>query len=158
MFFFSSRRRHTRSDRDWSSDVCSSDLKDALVADLVIRCTAAESLRRDFLKLPLAIHSGCVCRAGHRMGRLAASRHASVRKVFRGIAPDHFALLPGHAKNFCADSVDIDHRLRSQVADSRVEADLSAGRNHKQPIKPNRAADVTAQRYADTAYLGTDPF
>src|SRR2546421_3294038 len=25
-FFFSSRRRHTRSDRDWSSDVCSSDL------------------------------------------------------------------------------------------------------------------------------------
>src|SRR6478672_12747391 len=25
-FFFSSRRRHTISDRDWSSDVCSSDL------------------------------------------------------------------------------------------------------------------------------------
>src|SRR6266536_5928842 len=25
-FFFSSRRRHTRSTRDWSSDVCSSDL------------------------------------------------------------------------------------------------------------------------------------
>ena len=27
-FFFSSRRRHTRSLCDWSSDVCSSDLKD----------------------------------------------------------------------------------------------------------------------------------
>src|SRR5206468_9594592 len=27
--FFSSRRRHTRSDRDWSSDVCSSDLRRA---------------------------------------------------------------------------------------------------------------------------------
>src|SRR5215207_4577547 len=26
LFFFSSRRRHTRSTRDWSSDVCSSDL------------------------------------------------------------------------------------------------------------------------------------
>src|SRR5690349_24331812 len=26
VFFFSSRRRHTRSLRDWSSDVCSSDL------------------------------------------------------------------------------------------------------------------------------------
>src|SRR5439155_10935784 len=26
-FFFSSRRRHTRWPRDWSSDVCSSDLK-----------------------------------------------------------------------------------------------------------------------------------
>src|SRR5437868_10063004 len=28
-FFFSSRRRHTRSKRDWSSDVCSSDLDPA---------------------------------------------------------------------------------------------------------------------------------
>src|SRR5699024_11633992 len=27
LVFFSSRRRHTRSKRDWSSDVCSSDLK-----------------------------------------------------------------------------------------------------------------------------------
>src|SRR5215471_6322937 len=27
-FFFSSRRRHTRSLRDWSSDVCSSDLQE----------------------------------------------------------------------------------------------------------------------------------
>src|SRR5699024_11775082 len=29
-FFFSSRRRHTRSKRDWSSDVCSSDLLSGL--------------------------------------------------------------------------------------------------------------------------------
>src|SRR5690606_40127124 len=28
VFFFSSRRRHTRFSRDWSSDVCSSDLTD----------------------------------------------------------------------------------------------------------------------------------
>src|SRR2546429_5889069 len=28
LFFFSSRRRHTRCSRDWSSDVCSSDLLD----------------------------------------------------------------------------------------------------------------------------------
>src|SRR6266498_654421 len=28
-FFFSSRRRHTRCGRDWSSDVCSSDLPGA---------------------------------------------------------------------------------------------------------------------------------
>src|SRR5690606_39586971 len=27
-FFFSSRRRHTRFSRDWSSDVCSSDLEE----------------------------------------------------------------------------------------------------------------------------------
>src|SRR5205814_6007278 len=29
-FFFSSRRRHTRCLSDWSSDVCSSDLKELL--------------------------------------------------------------------------------------------------------------------------------
>src|SRR2546430_8898176 len=40
-FFFSSRRRHTRFDCDWSSDVCSSDLNaltdasGALLANLV---------------------------------------------------------------------------------------------------------------------------
>src|SRR2546429_5668045 len=38
-FFFSSRRRHTRCSRDWSSDVCSSDLPEgtavALLAPLV---------------------------------------------------------------------------------------------------------------------------
>src|SRR3712207_7705785 len=31
-FFFSSRRRHTRYWRDWSSDVCSSDLRRRLLA------------------------------------------------------------------------------------------------------------------------------
>src|SRR5438445_11620063 len=32
VFFFSSRRRHTRYWRDWSSDVCSSDLRASLLA------------------------------------------------------------------------------------------------------------------------------
>src|SRR5690606_40516956 len=31
--FFSSRRRHTRFSRDWSSDVCSSDLSQGLSSD-----------------------------------------------------------------------------------------------------------------------------
>src|SRR5207237_3333196 len=33
-FFFSSRRRHTRFKCDWSSDVCSSDLPDAVRSGL----------------------------------------------------------------------------------------------------------------------------
>src|SRR5206468_6638352 len=36
VFFFSSRRRHTRSDRDWSSDVCSSDLAASLPNDIAV--------------------------------------------------------------------------------------------------------------------------
>src|SRR5690606_41958436 len=34
-FFFSSRRRHTRFSRDWSSDVCSSDLDGAAVIEIL---------------------------------------------------------------------------------------------------------------------------
>src|SRR3712207_3588320 len=34
-FFFSSRRRHTRYWRDWSSDVCSSDLRIEVLTDAV---------------------------------------------------------------------------------------------------------------------------
>src|SRR5215813_14902454 len=37
IFFFSSRRRHTRCGRDWSSDVCSSDLR------WVCGCTVANA-------------------------------------------------------------------------------------------------------------------
>src|SRR2546427_10109897 len=36
-FFFSSRRRHTRFDCDWSSDVCSSDLIAGAAERLVLR-------------------------------------------------------------------------------------------------------------------------
>src|SRR2546430_12671657 len=35
-FFFSSRRRHTRFDCDWSSDVCSSDLRWNSKADFIL--------------------------------------------------------------------------------------------------------------------------
>src|SRR5256885_7870128 len=40
-FFFSSRRRHTRLQGDWSSDVCSSDLGDAWVAGMARGAGAA---------------------------------------------------------------------------------------------------------------------
>src|SRR5690606_40352595 len=36
IFFFSSRRRHTSFSRDWSSDVCSSDLEQRVVAEAVL--------------------------------------------------------------------------------------------------------------------------
>src|SRR5699024_12149291 len=36
-FYFSSRRRHTRSKRDWSSDVCSSDLEQGMEMQGTVR-------------------------------------------------------------------------------------------------------------------------
>src|SRR3712207_7993101 len=50
-FFFSSRRRHTRYWRDWSSDVCSSDLRVARV----MRGAAQEVVERDFVKAAEAV-------------------------------------------------------------------------------------------------------
>src|SRR2546430_3450455 len=41
-FFFSSRRRHTRFDCDWSSDVCSSDLLTARLRPFTGRYVCAE--------------------------------------------------------------------------------------------------------------------
>src|SRR6516164_752162 len=49
-FFFSSRRRHTRWNCDWSSDVCSSDLDEA-VQDGFLVPPKAVSLSTDFLDL-----------------------------------------------------------------------------------------------------------
>src|SRR5207245_7799545 len=38
VFFFSSRRRHTRCYRDWSSDVCSSDLRAKVEGGVCVSC------------------------------------------------------------------------------------------------------------------------
>src|SRR2546430_16517495 len=62
LFFFSSRRRHTRFDCDWSSDVCSSDLMDG---ELVI---LDEQGRPSFQRLQNRA----------RIGRAPEIRHASV--------------------------------------------------------------------------------
>src|SRR5438876_2615585 len=49
MFFFSSRRRHTRWTGDWSSDVCSSDLVGVVV--VLVHAQAVEALRLGELQL-----------------------------------------------------------------------------------------------------------
>src|SRR5436305_7237312 len=41
-FFFSSRRRHTRCGRDWSSDVCSSDLQTCRNGQVLLLDVAAQ--------------------------------------------------------------------------------------------------------------------
>src|SRR5207245_5850426 len=47
IFFISSRRRHTRCYRDWSSDVCSSDLApEATVKAKIVRFGRTEALSR----------------------------------------------------------------------------------------------------------------
>src|SRR5256885_15677717 len=45
-FFFSSRRRHTRLQGDWSSDVCSSDLPPLLVSGTEVEVASVRGTRR----------------------------------------------------------------------------------------------------------------
>src|SRR2546430_15758750 len=54
-FFFSSRRRHTRFDCDWSSDVCSSDLNPGRTSTA---CSSAERARRSVRVLGRARAAG----------------------------------------------------------------------------------------------------
>src|SRR5690606_8492677 len=49
--FFSSRRRHTRFSRDWSSDVCSSDLGGALARSYIASTHDAEIFDRNVREL-----------------------------------------------------------------------------------------------------------
>src|SRR5690606_40534906 len=54
-FFFSSRRRHTRFSRDWSSDVCSSDLcsfrqPDQETSKITLRLYVDDILRAEILE------------------------------------------------------------------------------------------------------------
>src|SRR5256885_5665692 len=58
-FFFSSRRRHTRLQGDWSSDVCSSDLDHYVVHDNV-RSGYALPGRAEVGGLPQTLSGSCV--------------------------------------------------------------------------------------------------
>src|SRR5690349_22187429 len=60
-FFFSSRRRHTRSLRDWSSDVCSSDLQ-ADVSKLEDMRMAVREAKARFSEIHGVIHCAGVNR------------------------------------------------------------------------------------------------
>src|SRR5579872_6815601 len=83
LFFFSSRRRHTRCGRDWSSDVCSSDLAGTPVAQAAPRgpgrCAAAAVLRR------AAILGDCR-RDGFERQRGQAARAFGAGHPFRTVA------------------------------------------------------------------------
>src|SRR5690606_39588612 len=85
-FFFSSRRRHTRFSRDWSSDVCSSDLlREVIKAAKILReeyqihsnvysVTSFNELARD----------GMVCEEYNRLHPLAEDvKEAWVSKIGR---------------------------------------------------------------------------
>src|SRR5438445_1642799 len=55
-FFFSSRRRHTRYWRDWSSDVCSSDLRTRASARHRVEARVRRRIRRHDARHEQVVH------------------------------------------------------------------------------------------------------
>src|SRR5690606_39791302 len=70
-FFFSSRRRHTRFSRDWSSDVCSSDL-DTAAGHLLAAAVRARGI---------AVETGANTRAIQGDGRVTGVTRSEERRV-----------------------------------------------------------------------------
>src|SRR2546430_8678347 len=83
-FFFSSRRRHTRFDCDWSSDVCSSDL-DVLdpffSGDREYQLEAARATRAAAEKHGVTIWDVYTGVATHRFHGLSHSDRSEERRV-----------------------------------------------------------------------------
>src|SRR5699024_12106546 len=94
--FFSSRRRHTRSKRDWSSDVCSSDLAfahrvrkpdDAFFIDIADEATASTAVGATdlapvtvFLEMkPVLTHGRADFRRLHRSEERRVGNEGSAR-------------------------------------------------------------------------------
>ena len=127
--------------------------EDALVRDFVILRAAAETLGRDFLEPLPGCHRYRMRRARHRVCGLAAARHAGERQVLRGVAPDDIALFPGDAEHLRTHAMDVNDRLRPQIADAGLEGDPAVGLHDEKPVEADRAAVVNAQGYADATHF-----
>src|SRR3989440_11081145 len=121
-FFFSSRRRHTRSDRDWSSDVCSSDLP----ARVRVACARGSVSAFAFEVRPLAVlyEVGPV----ERVELLVLTEHFELHAAQRVAAPEALFEIPvvarhQRARRVVADGPEAHHeRLRAREDEGAAQA------------------------------------
>src|SRR5690606_40482638 len=92
-FFFSSRRRHTRFSRDWSSDVCSSDLTTGIDQFFLNQGRAVAWLIEKFLIDTLCdreIHilPNQICKFTRPHGKTATFAHDVIRSEERRVGKE----------------------------------------------------------------------
>src|SRR5699024_11681175 len=101
---FSSRRRHTRSKRDWSSDVCSSDL----IAELTGMDLANSSL-----------YDG-----GTALGEAVNLSHGQTKRrkivVSKTVHPEYREVIRTYGKGFHLEVVEIEDRKSTRLNSSHV--------------------------------------
>src|SRR5256884_5963174 len=114
-FFFSSRRRHTRCSRDWSSDVCSSDL--ALGGKS--RCVL---IRADMDALPVEEANDVPYRSQHE-GKMHACGHDGHVAIGLEVARRlHAAFLPGSVKLAFQPAEEISNGAEAMIRDGVLDA------------------------------------
>src|SRR5688572_31423038 len=87
-FFFSSRRRHTRFDCDWSSDVCSSDLLADVDGLELAHLVAVHDARHDVRPHEDAVVREDVDRRQHLQGRDREALSVGVRSEERRVGKE----------------------------------------------------------------------
>src|SRR2546430_9440513 len=98
LFFFSSRRRHTRFDCDWSSDVCSSDL--VAVRHGFKRCRWRELWRAEIHELLVATVQNVAVLARNRVRKPCATAAARLSPAIANSFAPKLALLATHLTRF----------------------------------------------------------
>src|SRR3989442_3572076 len=134
LFFFSSRRRHTRCGRDWSSDVCSSDLAFRLGSG-VDQDLGAWAAGPDFAHLPeVVLVAQPEDAAVGNPGALAPQSPRLVVRVVHGdvqpVGIDAEPVLPGHPLPGVVDRLALEVVAEGEVAEHLEEGVVSRGVAH----------------------------
>src|SRR5580698_1366502 len=120
LFFFSSRRRHTRLTCDWSSDVCSSDLAEALRIDSPTH--DVERVRPGVLTAHLNGGGATVVSPDHARGRAVSEQRRS-----DNVRLGQFIEAEGQGANFDRDEQHNTARTRAGETGSNREPRDTAG-------------------------------
>src|SRR2546430_16235631 len=107
MFFFPSRRRHTRFDCDWSSDVCSSDLNagigtSGMLLDLLIAHQREHAARADagIVDEPVK-RAELLAQAAGEIGRASCRERVEISVVAVSLKKKKFNIQPEFHLRLC---------------------------------------------------------
>src|SRR5690554_7031717 len=110
-FFFSSRRRHTRCGRDWSSDVCSSDLRISDIGEVLVKSPATMmGYYKDEEKTAEAFTEDGFLRTGDKgeideMGRLKLT--GRIKEIFKTSKGKYIAPAPIENRLMAHDAIEM---------------------------------------------------